>query len=269
MRFETRRKRMKREAVELPFPESWRTVLAHRWSAWQWLTPAERGHLEELVKSFIADVRWEAANGFEIDDTVRLLIAAQACLLILELDPDCFRNVGTILVHPTTLVLQGQRTTGTSGLVSSDPYPILGQAAFDGPVIIAWDAAQFDARTPHRGENVVYHEFAHKLDMLDGMIDGTPPLPDKAARSTWIDVLTREFTALKDGTAGPLLRDYGAENPGEFFAVATEGFFSRPLAMRELKPELYAVLAAFYCQDPAIRFEPTPDPSHATLPATV
>ena len=246
-------------------------MLAHQWPLWNRLSADERSRLERLTERFIAEKRWEAANGFDLTESMQVVIAAQACLLVLGLDDpaepgsgiDLYRGVGTVLVHPTTLVLEGQRSTGTSGLVSSDPYAILGQAQFGGPTIVAWDAVVREARHPGRGENVVYHEFAHKLDMLDGVIDGTPPMTDGAARERWIEVCTREFRALSRGNGGTLLRDYGAENPGEFFAVATEVFFSKPVAMRTEKPDLYAVLLAFYRQDPAARF---PAPAASDLP---
>jgi hypothetical protein len=110
---------------------------------------------------------------------------------------------------------------------------------------------------------VVLHELAHKLDMLDDLIDGTPPLPDQAARRRWIEVCTAEYRMLRAGIGGHLLWSYAAVNPGEFFAVATEVFFTRPLEMREQKPALYEVLADFYRQDPATRLarfveRPTP-----------
>lgn len=232
-------------------------MLAHRWPLWQRLSDDERAQLEQLTTTFLAQKRWEAANGFEVTEAMRVLIAAQACLLVLafdDVDLDLYRGVSTVLVHPTTVVLEGQRSTGTGGLVSSDPYPILGQAEFRGPTVLAWDAVQREARHPARGQNVVYHEFAHKLDMLDGVIDGTPPMIEGSARERWIEVCTREFRALSRGTGGTLLRDYGAENPGEFFAVATEVFFSKPVHMRAEKAELYDVLSDFYGQDPAQRF---------------
>ncbi len=254
MRFESRRKRRQRELADLVFEPSWRIMLTARWPHWQRLSDAERSRLEDLTKAFVAEKRWEAAHGFELTEAMQVLIAAQACLLVLELDGDPFRGVTTILVHPTTLVLVGQRSTGTGGLVSSDPYPILGQAQFGGPTIVAWDAVSYDARHPWRGQNVVYHEFAHKLDMLDGLLDGTPPLVDDAMRRRWVEVFTREFNALRRGLPGNLLRDYGAENPGEFFAVATEYYFSKPVEMRAQKPDLYAALSGFYRQDPAARF---------------
>src|ERR687897_432020 len=145
--------------------------------------------------------------------------------------------------------------TAARGVVTDAPQPILGQAhARRGPVVIAWDAARADARHPHRGRNVVFHEFAHKLDMLDDLIDGTPPLPDPAARDRWIEVCTAEYELLRAGEGGDLLSDYAAVNPGEFFAVATEAFFGLPREMRDQKPALYGVLREFYRQDPATRW---------------
>ena len=229
-------------------------MLSSRWAMWEQLNVDERVRLEALTAEFVSSKRWEAANGFKLTEVMQVLVAAQACLLVLELEGDPYRGVGTILVHPTTLVLEGERTTGTGGLVSSDPYPILGQAQFGGPTVLAWDTVSYEARHPARGQNVVYHEFAHKLDMIDGVIDGTPPLLDDVQRARWVEVCTREFRALQRGTSAGLLRDYGGENPGEFFAVATEMFFSRPVDMRAAQSDLYGVLAGFYRQDPANRF---------------
>ena len=136
--------------------------------------------------------------------------------------------------------------------MSDADLAIVGQTTFDGPVFIAWDAAREGARHPERGHNVVYHEFAHKLDMDDGTVDGTPVL-DPAARPRWIEVCTAVYQQVRDGRAGPLLDDYAGVNPGEFFAVATEVFFDRPLELARAYPDLYDVLQAFYRQDPAAR----------------
>lgn len=218
--------------------------------------------MEGLIQAFVFDIRWEAAKDFELTESMQVLIAAQACLLILELDADSYRGVGSIIVHPSAVVLTGPRSTG-NGMVSSEPYRIDGQAHFGGPVIVSWDAVASDARHPIRGHNVVYHEFAHKLDMLDGTIDGTPPLVIGDARTRWIEVCGREYKAIRNGTSGGLLRDYGGTDPGEFFAVATEMFFSRPVELFSQKQDLYEVLADFYRQDPASRF-----PLPAALPTS-
>jgi Mlc titration factor MtfA (ptsG expression regulator) len=119
-------------------------------------------------------------------------------------------------------------------------------------VLLAWDAVRRDTRHPGTGHNVVVHEFVHKLDMLDGMIDGTPPLGDEQLRR-WVEVCTTEYRDLRAGEADPLLSDYGATNPGEFFAVAAEVFFDRSVEMAALKPDLYGVFRDYFGQDPAAR----------------
>jgi Mlc titration factor MtfA (ptsG expression regulator) len=110
---------------------------------------------------------------------------------------------------------------------------------------------------PSHGLNVVHHEFAHQLDLLDGTLDGTPPLDDHL-RPRWVRICTATFQALR-ARPDEVLRDYGGESPAEFFAVATEVFFARPLELADHHPELYEVLRAFYRQDPASRRRP-PDP---------
>jgi hypothetical protein len=234
-------------------PDTWRDLAAASVAHWAMLDDDERDRLGDLMAQ-LAERRWEAANGFELTDEIRVVIAAQAALLILGLDIDCYRDVTAIVVHPTTVTLRGERAGPAHGVVTDAPLPITGQAgARRGPVVIAWDAARAGARHPERGHNVVLHEFAHKLDMLDGMVDGTPPLLDGAARRRWIAVCTAEYDLLRAGEGGDVLRGYAAVNPGEFFAVATEVFFDRPGELQSQKPALYDVMRAFYRQDPAAR----------------
>jgi len=243
----------RRRALTRPFPDEWRELLARRWELWSSLRPDERERLEPSIQVFIADKRWEASRRFVITDEMKVLIAAQACLLVLELDDHHYAGVGTIIVHPSTITLRGERPTDMAGVWEDGPYSILGQAHHRGPVLLAWDAVAVGARHPRRGHNVVFHEFAHKLDMLDGTVDGTPPHADRETLDRWVAVCTRVYRALRAGQGGPLLGDYAASNPGEFFAVATEVFFTLPVELRLDVPELYSVLAAFYRQDPAAR----------------
>ena len=119
-------------------------------------------------------------------------------------------------------------------------------------MVLSWNAARRGARFPDRGENVVYHEFAHQLDMLDGITDGTPPLGDETARRRWVEVCTAAYDGVR-AEGSPVLRPYAGTNPAEFFAVATEVFFNRPVDLREHEPALYAELRNFYHQDPAAR----------------
>lgn len=234
-------------------------MLTDEYTMWTLLDDAERERMERLIGAFLTRMRWEAARGFDLDDDAKLLIAAQACLLLLGLDLDEFPATTSVIVHRRTVVLQGTRGTGIGRVESSGPRPIHGQAHYRGPVVLAWPAVRNGLRWPERGHNVVYHEFAHQLDMLDGSVDGTPPLDDDAAIDRWIDVCTTAYEGLRDGEPSPVLRSYGGTNPGEFFAVATEAFFTRPVDLRTFEPDLYTELRSYYRQDPARRFPDRPD----------
>jgi Mlc titration factor MtfA (ptsG expression regulator) len=140
------------------------------------------------------------------------------------------------------------------GVLMDAPGAVDGEAhEADGPIMLVWSSARREAANPRMGRDVVLHEFSHKLDMLDGTLDGTPPMSDPDARSRWIEVCTAEYRGVRDGTAGPLLRPYAGTNVGEFFAVATEAFFTKPVRLQETKPALYEVLKSYYRQDPARR----------------
>lgn len=222
-------------------------MLQRTWPLWRQLSVSDRDRLEQITLQLLDQFDFEAAQGFDIDDEMCALIAAQAGLLVLEIGIDAYRKVRTVIVHPATMVQTGARHTGSGSLMTDEPSHIDGQAHYRGPLLLSWNAVAYDARHPLRGLNVVFHEFAHQLDMLDGTVDGTPPMPaHELAR--WVEVCTREYRAVRRGRPH-LLRDYAATDPGEFFAVATEMFFSRPTVFAEQHPELYEVLARFYRQD--------------------
>jgi Mlc titration factor MtfA (ptsG expression regulator) len=239
--------------LEAPFPDAWREIIERNVSHWRMLDAHEREELEETMLLLIVDKRWEAAQGFVLTDEIRVTIAAQAALLVLAIGYEAYRGVGLIIVHPTTMRLTGQRRGPASGTVTDAPTPVLGVAHYEGPVVVAWDAVLAGARHPEHGHNVVYHEFAHKIDMLDTVVDGTPPLEDQGQRDRWVEVCTAEYEAIRSGTDDGLLSGYAATNPAEFFAVATEVFFDRPIDFVAAKPDLYEVLSDFYRQDPAAR----------------
>jgi Mlc titration factor MtfA (ptsG expression regulator) len=256
-RFEFPRQRRRRRAREAPFPESWRAVLTDRVAHWCYLDDAERARLEDLIKVFLVDKEFEGAGGLTVAEDVKVTIAAQACLLLLGLGRDYYRDVHSIIVYPSTVVRRGLHGSAVlPGAVTEDPVALSGEAHLHGPVMIVWDQALAQARHPEHGHNVVYHEFAHKIDMLDGSADGTPPGHDRSSYRRWVEVLTREFAALRaEAEEGrrTLLDTYGAVNAAEFFAVATEYFFDLPVPLQQQHPDLYTVLAEFYRQDPATR----------------
>ena len=204
---------------------------------WQVLDPAERQRLAELADFIVANKRWEAARGFDMTDEVVVTIAVQAAVLILGLDTGYFGKVTSIIVHPTTFSIPGPRPTPSAGW--SMRARVLCSARLTTTVArCCWPGTKSRSGARHRGRgrNVVLHEFAHKMDMLDGVVDGTPLMPDQQALDRWIAVCAAELESMRRGEAGPLLDDYGATDPGEFFAVATEVFFGRPWTSARSSP---------------------------------
>ncbi len=233
------------------FDEAWRELLVDGFEHWSLLTEPESVRMEMLVARFMATTDWEAANGFELDEQIKVLIAAQASMLLLGLDLDGYDDVSSVIVHPSNVRLLGTHATG-AGTFSSGPRLISGLAQAGGPVVLSWAAARRGAKFPGQGQNVVYHEFAHRLDMLDGVTDGTPPLHDAAAAERWREVCTAAYDTVR-AEGSPVLRPYAGTNPAEFFAVATEVFFNQPCELFDHEPALYAELQAFYGQDPSQR----------------
>ena len=243
--------------TQATFDQRWEPILRRGFSHWSLLSPDELDRMRFLVADFVHETRWEAANGFELTEPIRVLIAAQASMLLLGLEIDRYDDLTSVIVHPSTVRLRGTHPTG-GGTFSTSTQHLAGQAHYRGPVLLSWSAARRGARFPQGGQNVVYHEFAHRLDMLDGVTDGTPPLGDdqdpdvRAARERWVEVCTAAYDTVR-AEGSPVLRPYAGTNPAEFFAVATEVFFNRPHELCEHEPALYRELRAFYRQDPALR----------------
>jgi len=250
------REKRRKKILAAPFPSEWERHIQNSIQYYQHLNHEGKKRLQDLIQIFIAEKDWLGCNGLELTDEIRVTIAAHACLLILALPNDYYRNVETIYVYPTTVISpEGStgffevRTTPVPG-----PMPILGETHHQGPVILVWDAVKRETRHPEQGHNVVYHEFAHKLDMLDGGADGTPPLTTPEEYHRWIEVCSKEYQELCDKVdhgKPTFLDSYAATDETEFFAVATEYFFSKPEDMKLCHPELYEVLQGFYRQNPA------------------
>ncbi len=229
--------------------------LVPRWlAAWSTLSGVEQAYLLQLTDTLVHQLRWEAASGFEVTDTMRVAVAAHAALLVVAFDDglQSYHEVSSVIMHPSTIVHRGAKYVG-GGMWSDDDDPIIGEAVHRGPVLVSWDAAARQAREPWRGENVLLHEFAHRLDMLDGISDGTPLFNDADQLADWVRVCTRSLHQLRAHDEPSVLRNYAETNPAEFFAVATEVFFTRPTALREENPDLYRVLRDYFRQDPAAR----------------
>lgn len=222
------------------------------------LSDDERERLRRKTQIFIAEKYWEGCQGLEITDEIRVTIAAQACLLVLNFDEDIFKRLLTVLVYPNDYFAKDV-SHRPGGVVVEGMSWRLGEAWHGGPVILSWPRVLQGGRDPHDGENVVFHEFAHVLDMQDHGVDGTPPLDSAEQYRTWKQVMTAEYERLiRHAERGrpTLLDQYGTKDPAEFFAVSTEAFFEQPVELQMRHPELYEVLRGFYRQDPAARMSP-------------
>ena len=250
--------RRRKKLNEVPFPVLWEEIIRKNVAHYCMLADDERAQLRALVQVFIAEKNLEGAGGLVLTDEIRVTVSAQACLLLLGLSHNYYRNVQTIIIYPSVVVPPERRPGFLENSLApvSTEQPIIGQAFMQGPVIIIWDAALSGGRHPEHGHNVVYHEFAHKLDMLDGGADGTPPLSSRAEYRDWVEICSREYSRLRQEIMNgrkSFLDAYGATNEAEFFAVATEQFFDQPQLMIKHAPDLYRVLKEYYNQDPLLR----------------
>lgn len=230
----------------------WRRVVS-RFSFLRTLSAAEQQRLRELTALFLDRKSVSGAGGLVMTREMQLVIAAQACLLVLNLDLDCYDGWVEVIVYPDEFVADYEYTDD-DGVVHRVNAPVSGEAWQHGPVILSWrDATAADGGF---GYNVVMHEFAHKIDMLNGAADGFPPIHDDMDRAQWSRVFGaayEDFQLRLERREETLIDEYAAEDPAEFFAVLSEAFFETPDALRTSYPEVYAQLVAFYRQDPLVR----------------
>ena len=248
------KQRRRRRVASAPLSPQWSRVLEENVAHYGYLSPAEREKAERDLKIVVAEKNWEGCGGLAMTDEIRVTIAAQAAIMLLGFDVSALDHVATVLVYPTGYIAPASQQIGSAVLVGEDHR--LGEAWQRGPVILSLANVLEDGRNPGRGHNLVWHELAHQLDMLDRTCDGTPPLPNRQAYRRWRQVMTDEYERLATHASRgrpTLLDEYGATDPAEFFAVATECFFDRPKELRERHGRLYDVLAQFYRQDPAER----------------
>jgi MtfA peptidase len=223
------------------------------------LDPHELQQLRELSSVFLQRKVFSGAGGLELDDYMRAIIASEACLLVLHLDLDYYDGWVEIIVYPDSFVVT-RDVQDDIGVVHTQRSVLGGEAWSRGPVILAWEDVRPGAQPHGPGSNVILHEFAHKLDMLDGAANGVPPLHKDMDPESWKQTLTLAYNDLQRQVIRhhrTRIDPYGAENPAEFFAVVTEEFFESPVRLHGWYPELYAQLSMFYRQDPLRRMSST------------
>jgi Mlc titration factor MtfA (ptsG expression regulator) len=248
--FKRRRRKRLRSA---PFPPAWLEMIVKNVPIYGRLSEADQRELQGHIQVFLREKRFEGCGGLKLTDEMKVTIAAQACLLLLHRESDYYARLVTILVYPHAYVAKSFEPIG-GGMVLEGEALRLGEAWQSGVVVLSWDDVRSGATDIHDGHNVVLHEFAHQLDQEDGSADGAPKLERRSQYVAWARVLGAEYEQLRrDAERGraSVLDHYGATNPAEFFAVATECFFENPVPLKGKHAELYEELKAYYRQDPS------------------
>ncbi len=223
-------------------------------SLFRGLTSVERAHLRTLSTLFLHRKAFSGAQGLEVNADIRLAVAAQACLLILKLGLDFYDGWVEVILYPGAFKVS--REVNEDGVVSDAGGHLAGESWQRGPVVLSWENAAADLAGRQSGHNVVVHEFAHKLDSLDGSANGIPPVHSGMVREQWTQVFTAAFDALRsqlDHHHAHGIDAYAATSPAEFFAVVSETFFAAPATLHHHFPAVYEQLALFYRQDPKRR----------------
>lgn len=248
------RLRLPQRRLNHRIPPEWEQIVTSHVALAARLSSADRVRLLQLTAEFIRAKSFEGVGGLTLSDEMKVIIAAQACLLLLNLPGDVYPKVTTVIVYPHPFIPERVLSIRHGFAPVPVPQPLLGETWRDGAIVLAWDDVLHSAVDLAAPGNVVLHEFAHALDHEDGAGDGIPLVESPEALRAWARVLRRDYAALQaDVDAGrpSVLHPYGATNPAEFFAVATETFFKRPRELLQSNAELYAELKRFYGQDPA------------------
>jgi Mlc titration factor MtfA (ptsG expression regulator) len=228
------------------------------------LSEDEAARLRRLALLFLHEKELHGAGGLALTDEIRLAVALQAVLPVLNLGLDLYDGWVGVIVYPSEFRVRREETD-EDGVVHEWQDELSGEAWPGGPVLLSWEDVAIGTRAPEdggeRGYNVVIHEFAHKIDMLNGEADGYPTPHADMDRGAWqraLEAAYAKFAGMVERGVETLLDPYAAEHPAEFFAVASEAFFTDPHALKKEFPGLYAQLQVFYRQDPGTRLPATP-----------
>ena len=242
----------KKRILNSPFPASWQQILLANLPIYRKLPAPLSDQLHREIRRFLHDKTFYGCNGLVMTDEIRVTIAGEACLLLLNRKTNHYYQLHYILVYPTSFVVSREQRS-EQGVVSQTQVAVLGESWQQGKVILSWQGVLSGAKNFSDGHNVVLHEFAHQLDQESGSANGAPLLGSRSSYRRWASVLAAEFAQLQQHSGGyrQIIDQYGATNPAEFFAVVTETFFERPLALQKKHPQLFAEFEDFYAVNPS------------------
>jgi Mlc titration factor MtfA (ptsG expression regulator) len=245
-------KRRRNRFKHRPFPPVYQAIIENNLPIYSHLSPAQRRRLQGHIQVFLAEKQFIGCQGLQVTEEMKLIIAAIACLLLLNEQGNYFPKLRSILVYPSAYLVNETTNTGNY-VVEERRVARLGESWTTDQVVLSWEQVKRDTCNWRDGHNVVLHEFAHQLDQEDGKAEGVPILPQNSDYPIWASVMTQAYLHLcNDVQRGvkTVIDSYGATNPAEFFAVATETFFEKPHQLLKQHPALYEQLQRYYQLDP-------------------
>ncbi len=245
-------KQKRNQIKKRPFPPLWNSIIENNLPVYPCLSPTQRRQLQGHIQVFLAEKQFIGCNGLQVTEEMKVIIAAVACLLLLNERGKYFPKLRSILIYPTAYF--ANETTVSGNYVVEEKRVIrLGESWNKDQLILSWQQVQQDIYNWHDGLNVILHEFAHQLDQEDGKAEGVPILQTQSDYANWSKIMTQEYQQLcKDVEQGRkiVMNSYGATHPAEFFAVATETFFEKPQQLLNKHRFLYELLQNYYKLDP-------------------
>ncbi|MEH2038702.1 zinc-dependent peptidase [Nostoc sp.] len=245
-------KRRRNRLKHRPFPALWNAIIENNLPIYLCLSPDEIKRLQGHIQVFLAEKQFIGCRGLQVTEEMKLTLAAVACLLLLNERGQYFPRLRSILVYPNAYFVQETNSVGKY-VVEERRVARLGESWTNDQLVVSWEQVKQDIDNWRDGRNVVLHEFAHQLDQEDGKAEGVPILQHNSDYTIWAKVMTEAYQQLCNDVlqgAKTVMDSYGATNPAEFFAVATETFFEKPHQLLSKHPALYEQLQRYYQLDP-------------------
>ena len=235
-----------------PFPPLWNSIIENNLPIYPYLSPTERRRLQGHIQVFLSEKQFIGCNGLQVTEEMKVIIAAVACLLLLNERGKYFPKLRSILIYPTAYFTK-ETTFSGKYVVEEKPVVRLGESWSKDQLILSWQNIKQDTQNWNDGQNIVLHEFTHQLDQEEGKVEGVPILKSNSDYSNWSKVMMKEYQQLCDDVEQgrkTVMYNYGATRPAEFFSVATETFFEKPQQLFNKHPELYQLFQNYYQLDP-------------------
>ena len=235
-----------------PFPALWNSIIQNNLPIYPHLSPIERRRLQGHIQVFLLEKQFIGCNGLQVTEEMKVIIAAVACLLLLNERGKYFPKLRSILIYPTAYFTK-ETTVSGKYVVEEKPVIRLGESWSKDLLILSWQHIKQDTFNWKDGQNIILHEFTHQLDQEEGKVEGVPILKSNSDYSNWSKVMTQEYKQLCEDVEQrrkTVMYSYGATRPAEFFSVVTETFFEKPQQLQKKHAQLYELLQNYYQLDP-------------------